>query len=291
MKTILIPLDFSPASNDAFRYGVAFAAEYQAKVVLLHVYSPGDFEPFVPVSMQTALMDEKEDLALEYFASIEQELSDELLKQVDLSFMIRVGSAADQILRVSEELSAELVVLGRKKGNPMAQQFWGNTATRIVQLISSPLLIVPQSAQYKGLKTIAYATNFESEDVQAIERVLKLANRHQATVHCVHIQKKQQEVPSFKQRVLKEAYQHEWTMHQLLFDTREHQSVVTGLNDYLDEKHIDMVVMLTHGRGVLSQIFHPSQTKQIALKSPVPILAYQMDNVMESSNKKKREVA
>ena len=284
-------MDFSPASRDAFRYGVALAAEDQAKIVLLHVYTPGEFEPFVPISMQEALMNAKQDLALKHFAKVEEELSREFLQKVDLDVRVEVGAVAEQILWTSKEIHADLIVLGRRDGQQLLQRFLGNTATHIIQLAPCPVLIVPESVEFQGFNRIAYGTNFESEDIEAINHVLKIASQHQAKVFCVHVQQKGDSENAFKQSILQEAYQHDLTMHKLYFDTLGHKSISEGLNEYLEENDIDLLVMLTHRRGILSQLFHSSKTKQIALQSKVPILAYQMGNVSQTPEKKKQAAA
>lgn len=291
MKTILIPVDFSPASMDALRYGVAFAARYQAKVVLLHIYSPGEFEPFVPVSMQFALMDAKQELALTHFASIENEISDEILDQIDLEVKIEVGPVADQILWISKDIEADLIILGRRKEGKLIQKFLGNTATHILQVASTPVLIVPESTTFQGFQRIAYGTSLGREDIKAIDRVLDLARQHEAKVHCVHIQQEKAQMDSMKQEIIQEAYQHDLTIDQLLFDTIENSSISEGLNDYLSTNNMDLLVMLTHKRGILSQLFHGSHTKQVALTAKVPILAYQMEKSKLGIGKKKRAVA
>ena len=145
-------------------------------------------------------MNAKQGLALKHFAKIEEELSEELLKQVDLDVRVEVGAVAEQILWTSKQVDADLVVLGRRDSQQLLQKYLGNTATHIIQLAPCPVLIVPEGVEFSGFDRIAYGTNFESEDINAIDRVLTLAEKHKAKVYCVHIQKEgeKREFPSAK---------------------------------------------------------------------------------------------
>ena len=41
MKRILVPVDFSPTSQKAFRYAVNIASKAGGSIILYHLYTPG----------------------------------------------------------------------------------------------------------------------------------------------------------------------------------------------------------------------------------------------------------
>ena len=209
MKTILVPLDFSPASKQAFQYAMGVAAHFESKVTVLHVHVVGEFEPFVPVLMQQALLNDKKETALEQLRMLQLEVQEDLLDRVPCEMKVMVGPVVDQIDRCAEEIDADLIVMGMRGGNRPGQKLWGSTTTRLIRKDGPPILAVPEHAVFRGIELIAYATNFQQGDIRAVDSVIRMANRLGAKVHCVHIDEaKLRGEQRLKENILREAYQH-----------------------------------------------------------------------------------
>ncbi len=275
MKSILVPVDFSPASKNAFQYAVRLAHAFKARVTLLHVYSAGELDPFVPISMQQALIDAQESVAMEYFTSLKKEISSEILRDIALDFQIVIGPAAEQILYFSEESNPSLIIMGMRGGNIFAQKVLGNTATHVIQRSKYPIVIVPESFSYTPIKRIGYATNFEQEDIYAIGKVQEFAEKLGADIQCIHIPQNGNTEDNYKLDILKSAYRHEFPLNPIDFETLSYENVIKGLNHYAEAQKLDLLVMLTHSRGLFSQLFHHSTTKEMILQSKVPLWVFQ----------------
>jgi nucleotide-binding universal stress UspA family protein len=276
MKTILVAVDFSPASKNAFQYAVRLARPFGAKVVLLHVYSAGELDPFVPISMQQAMIEAQESVAMEYFTSLEKEVPKDVLKDIELDFQIVIGPAGEQILFYSQDIEPDLIVMGMRGGNIFAQKVLGNTSTHVIQRSKYPIVVVPESFAYREIKRIGYATNFQQEDIQAISKVQEFAARFDADIHCIHIRQNGNIEDEYKLEILKSAYRHEFPLDHIDFETLKYEDVIRGLNSYVENRNLDLLVMLTHNRGLFSQLFHKSMTKQMILQSQVPLWVFQM---------------
>ena len=81
---------------------------------------------------------------------------------------------------------------------------------------------------------------------------------------------------SYKSEILSAAYQHEFAMHTMEFDTISKKDLSEGLNLVAEEKGLDLMVMLTHKRGLISQLLIRSNTKDQILNSRLPIWVLQM---------------
>ncbi|MFK7926303.1 MAG: universal stress protein [Bacteroidia bacterium] len=278
MNTILVAIDFSPASKNAFQYAVRLAEPFGARIVLLHAYSAGELDPFVPISMQQALIDAQESVALEYFASLGKEVPSEILAKIELDFRIVLGPPAEQILFLSREIEPDLIVMGMRGGNIFAQKILGNTATLVIQRASFPVVVVPENFAFKQIRKIGYATNFESEDIQAISQIQAFADVIQAKIHCIHIRQNGKLADEYKLEILRSAYQHEFPLHHIDFETLSYEDVLKGLNQYIEAQDLDLLVMLTHKRGLFSQLFYRSYAKEMMLRSRIPLWVFQQEN-------------
>ncbi|MEZ4829741.1 MAG: universal stress protein [Bacteroidia bacterium] len=290
MQTILLPIDFSPPSRHAFQYATRLGARFGARILLLHVYSPETLEPFTPPFFQKAMMNQQEDIALSHFRELENDLAPELAGKVTLEFKITMGPVTEEILAISEEIRPDLIVMGMRGGNYALQKVLGSVSLSVIQRSCFPVLIIPEIAGFSMIENIAYATNFEQDDIKAIGQVLRFSRKMKARVHCVHIRQNGNTDNEFKQHILEKAYQHELVMDAIGFDSVDYPSVVEGLNHFIDTANIDLLVMLTHHRGVFSQIFFSSQTRKMALQAKVPIWIFQMGHVPPPGNKAETEV-
>lgn len=282
MNKIFVPIDFSPVSKNAFQYAVRMGAEYGAKIILFHAYSPSIIEPYMAVYMQNALLEEQEELALKYFSELESEIPKAVLDQISVEYQISLGPAAEEILITTERLEPDLIVMGMRGGNLLAKKILGSTASAIIQRAKFPVLVVPEHCDFKGIRNIAYATNYEEEDTKVIDSLLDFAKKYDALLYCWHIREKGHEEDDSKQKILKKAYEHDLTLHNIDFETLDHPDVIKGLNQYAEKYEIDLLVMLTHHRSIFGQFFHKSHTREMTLNTIVPLMVFQKEYVPES---------
>ena len=137
-KHILIPLDFSDCSLDAFEYGTKIAKCFDASVTLLHALEPLSY------SLDFTLTHPVE--AKQIRQSIDTRLSElaDLLTKDGLSADYQVGDkpSVDTILRTSTETQADLVVLGTHGRRGLSRVLMGSVTASVLRRSSCPVLTV-----------------------------------------------------------------------------------------------------------------------------------------------------
>lgn len=140
-STILVAIDFSDSSNNAFKLALNMANKYSAKLVLLHVINePVDLRGFyVPHISFEKLEEEIEEGAKKLMESFcRQNLGD----FGNYESVIVPGLPYEQIMQQSETLSADLVVLGTHGRTGLDHVLFGSTAEKVVRRSSVPVLTV-----------------------------------------------------------------------------------------------------------------------------------------------------
>ncbi|MGH6634906.1 MAG: universal stress protein [Gammaproteobacteria bacterium] len=145
IRSLLIPTDFSDLAEHTMDYALGLAVALNASVELLHVhYSPalslqdGDLAmPFDPA------------LEAEYEANAQQRL-DTLAEKyrasgVKVSGRLLSGVPYAEIIRVAEEGSADLIVIGTHGRTGLAHLLMGSVAERVVRSSPIPVLTVPSA--------------------------------------------------------------------------------------------------------------------------------------------------
>ncbi len=136
LGTILLATDFSAYSDRALIYALRWACEWAAKVVLFHA---------VPDTSRVDLFPEYnpyfEKQAANAWQKIRHLVPEMMEPWCEVSYEVRHGSPKDEILRLAEERSADLIILGAR-GSGLTASPWGSVSSAIVRAGRFPVLVV-----------------------------------------------------------------------------------------------------------------------------------------------------
>jgi nucleotide-binding universal stress UspA family protein len=141
LKKILVPTDFSDAARHAMSYGVSFAKEYDAGLVLLHVVenlTVGYASDLFPVPM-AEVFQEISGYAKAELAKLAAEARE---KGVKVEEQVVQGKPSAEIIRFAAENSVDMIVLGTHGKGMLDQALFGSTTERVVRRAPCPVLTV-----------------------------------------------------------------------------------------------------------------------------------------------------
>jgi len=139
-RKILVPLDGSKVAEGALPHAKALAYSEGAELILLTVgANPAmDFAFSDPGLAQSAVL-EQEERSQKYIAEIERELQAAGFKT---STVLRVGSVAETILGVAEELGVDCIAMSTHGRTGPARWLLGSIAERVVHNSKMPVLLI-----------------------------------------------------------------------------------------------------------------------------------------------------
>jgi len=139
LKRILVPVDFSDCSYKALHYGVQFARQFNAELMLLHVIV------LIPPSSPMVML-ESEQLSAGYREESAKRLSElrrEITEGLAVKAVTRDGAAAHQgILDAARETNCDLIVIGNHGRTGLSRMLLGGTAERVVRHAPCPVLVI-----------------------------------------------------------------------------------------------------------------------------------------------------
>ena len=141
LKKVLVPTDFSESARHAFTYGVSFAREFQAELVLLHVVenlTVGYASDLFPVPM-AEVFQEISGYAKAELAKLAEEARQKGITVVEL---VAQGKPSAEIIRHAAENSVDMIVLGTHGKGMLDQALFGSTTERVVRRAPCPVLTV-----------------------------------------------------------------------------------------------------------------------------------------------------
>ena len=142
IKSILVPLDFSPPSKKALGYAVAVARQFKAKLTLLHVVEPiatPDFAPSFPLVME----DDK------LIAAAKSELgrvvkATRVPRGIVEKILVRFGRSFHEIADAARTRKANLIIISTHGYTGLKHAVLGSTTERVVRHAPCPVLVVRQ---------------------------------------------------------------------------------------------------------------------------------------------------
>jgi nucleotide-binding universal stress UspA family protein len=141
LKKVLVPTDFSDSARHAFRYGLSFAREYRAELVLLHVVenlTVGYASDLFPVPM-AEVFQEISGYAKSELAKLAEEAKQ---KGVAVTELVAQGKPSAEIIRHAAENDVDMIVLGTHGKGMLDQALFGSTTERVVRRAPCPVLTV-----------------------------------------------------------------------------------------------------------------------------------------------------
>ena len=142
-QNLLVPVDFSPATDQALRHAMHYVREFAGKITLLHVVEP----PPYPEWGYAHLV--RRDTALKTIARKKLDtLTTDLERQGCTVNAIRIvtGDADTQICHTAEQLHPDLLIIPTHGHSALTQMFLGGTAERVVRHAACPVLVVRAKA-------------------------------------------------------------------------------------------------------------------------------------------------
>lgn len=141
-RTILVPMDFTEASDRALNYALSMASCLRASVAVLHVVGRMYAEGFLDAPAKFRLRTEAHDEARKRLDAFVERKSDCL---APIKRIVSRGIPQHEILRFAESMGVDLIVLGRRRRSILSRWLWGSVSDDIVDIAPCPVLVVKPS--------------------------------------------------------------------------------------------------------------------------------------------------
>ncbi|MEP7170894.1 MAG: universal stress protein [Bacteroidota bacterium] len=271
MKTILVPTDFSKNADNALKYAIEIAKEMKAKIILMNIYeTPVYYADVAMLSAQTdhllfhnsALVEMKK-----YYSKISKTAGG-----IKIELIVQQGLASARIKEIALEKKADLIVMGTTGKGALEKMLMGSNTTRIIRKAPCPLLIIPMKARYKGFKKIVYATDLKNDNLNNTKTLIPFAKTFNSEILFLNINtrvlsvNKEDDLAKITKTIIKHV-----RYPKISGYVCNDVNVANGINHFLKKHKADCLAMYTHQRNLLSNIFNPGITKEVAVHTSVPL--------------------
>ncbi len=258
MRHILVPVDLSKNSKEAFNYAAHIAAA--AKTGMTVVFGYNLLEKAIRYTTKKGEVDKDPDKWIQKRIRKVQKRNPEL----QIQYKIVKGDILDSIKRLVDQFNADLVIMGCQGKNENAGTFLGSTAGAMVKTTNIPVLFVPPRYQYHGIQKVVFAVkNTSVRYMRTLEPVIHLKQLFKPQVQLLHLGAEPDPVPEQTFSIL-----------QLINDITRYGSdnFNDSIHEYLDQHHADLVIVIRRKRGFLEKTLGPTRTPADKFSTDVPML-------------------
>ncbi|MGC2573446.1 MAG: universal stress protein [Candidatus Nitrosopolaris sp.] len=189
-KTILVPHDGSTTADIALKHAIYLSNVSGAEIIILNV-----LENLDSVDSSAVLATSGKDIEAksDYEITLEGKVKNMIEEKIKLckkgglkgqvSYKIQTGKPVEEIIKVSEEMYIDLLVMASSKSSSLVSKILGSTVRRVIDNIKNPVLIVgsegskdnvedrvhDSTQQHEGNESISPAKTKEHEPTAAKE--------------------------------------------------------------------------------------------------------------------------
>ena len=188
LSTVLYATDFSSACDNAWPWALAFANNYQSKLLLVHVIVPTIYAS-VPAEL---LAEAREKARREAQARLRQLQRYAGNSDEKRQVLLREGDVADVLLSVINEYRVDLLVTATRGRHHLQRLLLGSTAEKLFRRAPCPVLVVPERARFGAdggdwLRRIVCPIDFSPGSPAVVAYAASLARVHGAQLIAAHV--------------------------------------------------------------------------------------------------------
>jgi nucleotide-binding universal stress UspA family protein len=176
MKNILVPIGSSENAVNTLQYAIDFANDIDADILVLRAYKvQSKAGTMIDVN---AILERESNL---YMRSVINSVD---RKGKDIQLISAKGNVVDSINSLNKKINLDLIVMGPKSNSIKEEVFLGSTSGSVVKQSNIPVLVVPESYQYKPVESIltAFKTGIVNKK-DALEPLSFLKNKFNPVVN------------------------------------------------------------------------------------------------------------
>jgi nucleotide-binding universal stress UspA family protein len=270
MSKIIVAIDFSDCSINAFLHALSIAQHCASDMILIWVQKP------------TAEKDKFEKQAGDPSGEVKKQF-DELIGKYQqelpgnsITYKLRTGTVYKEIAREAKDTKAMLVVAGTH-GASGFEQFWiGSNANKIVSASPCPVITIRAGINIRrSLKTIVLPIDRTVETRQKATFTGFLAKKHDAEVHILSLYTSS--VKAIRRDVNVYAGQVELYFKQegvkYKLAGQDCSNISDAMIDYAVKNEANLISIMTEQESATSNLWMGPYAHQTVNHSPIPVLS------------------
>jgi nucleotide-binding universal stress UspA family protein len=276
MKTMLIPVDFTKASENAIEYAMEWCRNFDYEhIILLRVFSSSIFDNLSTGSEHHESLARNKEEEMGQLRQISKKLVAGLGNEIQVSLASSELPLLRSIIDILNSNPVELIVLGSDHEGSSYNSIISSNVIAIAKVSPIRVLIVPSFSEFSEIRKILVPCDFNS-----VESLSRLESYHAQSAKW---QEKELLVlnvdPKEKYLLKNQAFElAEQSLHNYLKNFKHsvyyspNKSIIKGMMEFLENHKVQLIVALPGKHSFLYNLTHKSISEALYRNTPMPIL-------------------
>jgi nucleotide-binding universal stress UspA family protein len=272
---ILLPTDFSNAAENAYVYALRLADRLQGSITVVHVFELLQVHTWIEDSMNMEDVNEK--ITLGEFDAFKSRIDvmkriavENKLDHIDVNYSLKESDyIVEAIIQEAKDNHADLIVIGTTGASGLKEILFGSVASKVMEASPCPVLMIPDTAVYKGIEKIGLTLEYKPGELELIQKALALTKKLGGHLHCLHVDTLEADKIVLKIQEYRDAFKHE---ADVSFHVVQSLDIEKGILEFMKFNQVDVVIMRVHHQSLLKELFSYSIAKRVAYHTDIPLL-------------------
>ena len=286
-RRILVPVDFTEHAENAAFYALQIATALKSDILLLNVYLDPNLNPFSHLETFTfasnleQITREVEEQTEKWLKALSKKLKNRIkekgIKGVNVFYDLARDNVLAGILGYASEYKPGLVVMGTRGTKREGMWSFGSVTAKVIEKLHIPIIAVPKDFDARNKpapKRIVYTAGFDETDFWSLSRLVTFAHPFDAKIYCLHISEAIERQDEVSMQKMRKFITENLGVAKIECGLLECLDVQLCLEDFVQEKSIDLVAMTTHHRNLFAKLYRPSLTREMLFHTDVPMLVF-----------------
>lgn len=286
---ILVPVDFSDTALLACREAFRIAAMHNARLCLIHAYpNPAYANRIQLAAMQSYdMQSEEEDTRKAVIAEAKRQmdiLTERLLQSIKtgdipaarFTTKIAEGLPEEVILQYVRDENPMLIVMGTRGTDAKERDMLGSVTAEILDTCRTPVFTVPAvgpSESSSAATNIIFLSNFDQEDVLALDMLFKLAPNKGHHVTLVKIPgKKASEIDESSLKALCEYCRDHYPAHTFEVETLTLSNADSEFARIAGANGTTLIAVPNKKKNMFVRLFNPGIAHRLLFSLDIPMI-------------------
>lgn len=275
MKRIVVPIDFSAYSENAFLTALRLAERTKSHITCVNVVSTLLDWKFLSKenrSQHQELLDQeaeaKEKLRL-FIAS-------HRLHNVPVNGQVEIGVPRQMILEVAEQQNASLIVIGAYGTDRQEGKVLGSNLQHVLRNADCPVLAVKKEMSGNDLRKMAFASLFNNDSKAAFSKIRTVLKDFKTSVHFLFVNTPSNFVDSLAAEAKMDAYAkgfEDLVIHKHVFNFAESEN---GIVEFAKSRKMGFIGIASGNRKG-SAYYQVGVTDTILYKTDLAVLSVKIE--------------
>lgn len=280
MKTLIFLINDVDNCRSFIKYALDMSNDLKFRLKILNVIYPYTFGTYgyvgseSPPSAEHIKQIEKniKERVLSYIADLENDA----ISSGKVEYISKVGDAPDVLHDMCSKGDVNYIMLqGSADGS-----FWSQKPEimEITQKVSCPVMIISPNTVYEHFKKIIYATDYNGQDIDVLNKLVKVTEPMNSEIVALHIF----ENVDFEEKIVARGFRE--ILKKKVDSPRvsaryevnnDNLDIVEMLENQAELLGADLIVVLKENRNLFEKIFKSSFTAKLLKTTKLPVIVYQ----------------